>query len=68
MRTFNIEYYDPESKVDETQFDTSDGDFVQMFNDLINLFGDFCDETYGSARSMCEIIRIYEVPYDGEEE
>ena len=68
MRTFNIEYYDPESKVDETQFDISDGNFVQMFNDLNDLFGNFCDETYGSARSMCEIIRIYEVPYDGEEE
>lgn len=68
MRTFNIEYYDPESKQDETQFDISDDDFVMMFNELISLFGDFCDDTYGSARSMCEIIRIYEVPYDGEEE
>lgn len=67
-RTFNVEYYDPESKQDETQFDIKDGSFEEMFNELIGLFGDFCDDNYGSARSMCEIDCIYEVPYDGEEE
>ena len=68
MRSFNIEYYDPEGDQDETQLDISDADFESMFNALIRLFGDFCDETYGSARSMCEIVRIYEVPYDEEED
>lgn len=68
MRSFNIEYYDPESKLDKTQLDISDADFESMFNALIRLFGDFCDEIYGSARSMCEIIRIYEVEYEDDEE
>jgi hypothetical protein len=68
MRSFNIEYYDPESKLDKTQLDISDADFESMFNALIHLFGDFCDEIYGSARSMCEIIRIYEVEYEDDEE
>lgn len=68
MRSFNIEYYDPESKLDKTQLDISDDEFVMMFNKLISLFGDFCEDTYGSARSMCEIIRIYEVEYEDDEE
>lgn len=68
MRTFNVVYYDPEGKEDETQFDISDGPVDEMLNELIDLFGIFCDETYKSARSMCEAIRVYEVPYDGEEE
>ena len=67
MRTFNIRYYDPNGREDETQFDICDVDFVSMFNDLINLFEDFCEETYKTDRTPCEIIRIYEVPYDGEE-
>lgn len=67
-RTFNVRYYDPEGKTDETQFDLDDTDFVTMFNDLTKLFAQFCSDTYKSAQGMCEIVQIEEVPYDGEEE
>ena len=66
MRTFNVQYLDPNNEEDETQFDIKDADFVSMSNDLISLFGEFCGETYGD--DPCWMTGIEEVPYDGEEE
>ena len=69
-RTINVQYYDPEGAEDETQFDIEDNgaSFVEMFNEVIKLFAQFCSETYGSAQGMCEIFSVYEVPYDGDKE
>lgn len=66
MRTFNIQYTDPQNEQDETQFDIQDGDFVDMFSELIDLFDEFCLDNYDD--DPCWINGIEEVPYDGEEE
>ena len=70
MRTFNIMFYrmqkgDMFYTDDETQFDTRDTDFVEMFNDLITLWNKFVEE---NEFDVAVIDQIYEVPYDGEEE
>ena len=66
MRTFNVNYLDPDNMEDQTQFDIPDADFVTMFNDLVGLFGEFCAENYDD--DSCWIMDIEEVPYDEEEE
>lgn len=66
MRTFNVNYLDPQNEEDQTQFDVEDADFVTMFNELVGLFGEFAGENYGD--DPCWILDIEEVPYDGEEE
>ena len=66
MRTFNVNYLDPQNEEDQTQFDVEDADFVTMFNELVGLFGEFAGENYGDEPSW--IIDIEEIPYDGEEE
>ena len=66
MRTFNVEFLNPDNEYDETQFDIEDGDFVTMFNELVSLFGEFCGENFDD--DPCWITQIDEVPYDGEKE
>ena len=65
MRSFDVRYLDPNNMEDETEFDIENADFVTMFNDIVQLFGDFCAENYDDK--PCWLLGIEEVPYDGEE-
>ena len=64
MRTFDVRYKDPDGKIDETEFDINDTDVDAMFSELNDLFVAFCRETYNT---LCEIVQVWEFPYDGEE-
>ena len=67
MRTIRVHYTDPKGQSDETEFDINDTDFDAMFNELNDLFLTFCEETYKEDYPLCEIVQVWEVPYDGEE-
>ena len=66
MRTFNVGFECADaSHHDETQFDISNGAFVEMVNEIIQLFNDFAED---NCLARPTITYIEEVPYDEYEE